>query len=180
MKKTHSSAVVLIPPREVWEPIQVIRKAHDKQVRRWMPHITLLYPFAPKGSFGKILPELAQVGWEQKPFDLTLSRFRYFKHGRESYTLWLAPEPEAAVNTLHGALLRALPQFADTGSFQGGFSPHMSVGQVEGKAKLHRLVDELQATWQPLRFRVRELALISRREPPNDIFQVDQTIVLEG
>lgn len=180
MKKTHSSAVVIIPPKELWSPIQEIRKAHDKQVRRWMPHLTLLYPFAPKASFNKVLPELAQVGWEQKPFELTLSHFRYFRHGRESYTVWLAPEPETAVNALHGALLGALPQFAETGSFKGGFSPHLSVGQVEGTARLKRLVNELQEDWQPLRFTVREVALISRKEPPNDIFQIDQTISLGG
>lgn len=164
----------------MWEPLQTIRKAHDKQFRRWMPHVTLLYPFAPKGSFNQILPDLAQVGWEQPPFELTLTHFRWFRHGRDSYTVWLAPEPEGAVAKLHAALLRALPEFADTGSFKGGFSPHLSVGQVEGIGKLRRLVDELQAGWEPLRFTVGEICLISRKDPPNDIFQVDRRIALEG
>lgn len=178
--KTHLSAVVIIPPQTVWEPIQAIRKLHDKGVRRWMPHITLLYPFAPKGIFNKVLPELAQVGWERGSFELTLANFRWFRHGRESYTVWLAPEPEGAVVGLHAALLRALPGFADTGSFRGGFSPHLSVGQAEGTARLRRLVDELQAGWTPLRFTVGELSVISRKDPPNDIFRVDRQIPLEG
>lgn len=180
MQKSHSSAVVLIPPKDLWTPIQAIRKSHDKGFRRWMPHISLLYPFAPKSSFNKILPELAQVGWEQKPFEVTLSQFRWFRHGRESYTVWLAPEPASAVNALHAALLGALPKFADTGSFRGGFSPHLTVGQVEGRGQLERLLPELQESWKPVRFTVRELALISRKDPPNDIFQVDKTITLEG
>ena len=71
-----------------------------------MPHITLLYPFMPKGNFNKILPDLAQVGWEQPPLELTLQNFRWFRHGRESYTVWLAPETEGAVVKLHGALLK--------------------------------------------------------------------------
>lgn len=145
-----------------------------------MPHVTLLYPFTPKENFNKVLPELAQVGWEQRPLGLTLASFRWFRHGRESYTVWLAPEPEEAVVKLHGALVRALPGFADTGSFKGGFSPHLSVGQVEGTAKLRRLVDELQAGWEPLRFTVSELSLISRKDPPNDVFRVDRQIALEG
>lgn len=178
--KTHLSAVVVIPPESVWEPLQTIRRAHDKGFRRWMPHVTLLYPFAPKGSFNKILPELARVGWAQGPFELTLTSFRWFRHGRESYTVWLAPEPERAVVKLHAALLQALPGFADTGSFKDGFSPHLSVGQVEGTAKLRRLIDELQAGWEPLRFTVGELSLISRKNPPNDVFQVDRRVALEG
>ena len=180
MDKTHQTAVVIIPPKSVWTPIQAIRQVHDKQFRRWLPHLTLLYPFAPKRAYKSVLPELAQVGWSQRPFELTFSTFRSFRHARESYTVWLEPEPKAALVALHAALLGALPQFADTGSFKGGFTPHLSVGQVEGAAKLRRLMGELQAGWQPLRFTVGDVVLISRRDPPNDIFQVDQRVALEG
>ena len=179
MDKTHLSAVVVIPPKEVWEPIQTVRREHDKQFRRWLPHLTLLYPFAPKRDFNKVLPELAQVAWSHQPFTLTLAELGSFRHGR-NYTLWLRPDPAAPLIALQAALTKALPQFGDTGSFKGGFTPHLSVGQVEGKGKLERLRRELQANWQPLRFTVGELALISRKKPPNDIFQVDQRIVLEG
>ena len=43
--KTHTTAVVLIPPESVQPPIQAIRSVHDRNFLRWMPHITLLYPF---------------------------------------------------------------------------------------------------------------------------------------
>ncbi len=178
MQKSHASAVVLIPPKNLWEPIQGIRKIHDKGFRRWMPHISLLYPFAPKSSFSKVLPELAQVGWEQDPFELTLAHVRFFRHGRESYTLWLEPEPAGPLHALHASLLKALPKFADKGSFKGGFSPHLTVGQLEGRGQLEPLITELQKNWKPLRFTVHELALISRKDPPNDIFQIDQTLTL--
>ncbi|GAH05617.1 unnamed protein product, partial [marine sediment metagenome] len=45
MSKVYSSAVVIIPPREKWASIQEIRKIYDRNLTRWMPHITLLYPF---------------------------------------------------------------------------------------------------------------------------------------
>lgn len=180
MDKTHLSAVVIIPPEEVWGPVQAIRRLHDKQFRRWLPHLTLLYPFAPKRDFNKVLPDLAQIGWEQKPFELTFSQFRSFRHGRESYTVWLEPTPAEPVVKLHKAFTKALPQFNDTGSFKDGFTPHLSVGQVEGAGKLKRLLSELQKDWQPLRFTVGEVALISRKDPPNDIFRVDQRIGLGG
>ena len=50
-QKTHTTAAVLIPPEDVWGPIQAIRREHDRQFRRWMPHITLLYPFRPREQF---------------------------------------------------------------------------------------------------------------------------------
>ncbi len=180
MEKTHQTAVVIIPPEDVWAAIQEVRRQHDKQFRRWMPHITLLYPFAPKRDFGAALAELAPVGWGQGPFELTLPRFSSFRHGRESYTVWLEPEPKAALVELQTALYRALPAFGDTRSFKGGFIPHLSVGQIEGTGRFKTLLKELSATWQPLRFSVSDVALVSRKTPPNDVFQVDRRIPLGG
>jgi hypothetical protein len=56
--KTHQTAVAVVPPQEVWGPIQAIRERHDRQFRRWMPHKNFLYPFYPAGRFGEALPPL--------------------------------------------------------------------------------------------------------------------------
>src|SRR5215471_9782927 len=76
--KTHHTAVVAIPPPEVWEPIQAIRRQHDRNVRRWMPHITLLYPFMPRAHFGEALPALIEVGKQSAAFQVTLATFQAF------------------------------------------------------------------------------------------------------
>ena len=41
----HKTAAVIITPEDVWGPIQAIRQKHDSKVGRWMPHVTLTYPF---------------------------------------------------------------------------------------------------------------------------------------
>jgi poly(A) polymerase len=46
-----TTAIVVIPPEDVWPPIQAIRTEHDAKVRRWMPHITLVYPCLPVADF---------------------------------------------------------------------------------------------------------------------------------
>jgi hypothetical protein len=51
MQVTHSTALVVIPPGSAWAPIQAIRAEHDRKVGRWMPPITLVYPFLPAGEF---------------------------------------------------------------------------------------------------------------------------------
>jgi hypothetical protein len=46
-KLTYTTAIVVIPPEEVWPAIQAIRTKHDSEARRWMPHMTLVYPCLP-------------------------------------------------------------------------------------------------------------------------------------
>ena len=59
MTKTHKTAAVIIPPRDVWGPIQQIRRQHDRKIRRWMPHITLIYPFCEPSHFQSVAEETA-------------------------------------------------------------------------------------------------------------------------
>src|SRR5215475_13374454 len=97
-KKTHTTAVVLIPPLELWPPIQAIRQAYDRHNLRWvMPHITLLYPFRPREEFAMVAQRFSRHCKQIKPFRIQLREFRVFHQGPESYTLWLAPEPQDAI-----------------------------------------------------------------------------------
>jgi len=101
--KTYKTAIVVIPPEEAWPPIQAIRRARDRNYRRWMPHFTLVYPFVPKAQFESVIGELADAVRAIQPFDITLAEFRAFFHrshrsGRS--TVYLAPEPPAPVIAL--------------------------------------------------------------------------------
>jgi poly(A) polymerase len=95
---------VIIPPDEIWEPIQQIRKQNDKAYERWysmnfknivhlivrMPHINLLFPF--------IIPENFQFAAETaskalsviEPFEMLFDCVNHFSHGKSS-VLWLHP-----------------------------------------------------------------------------------------
>jgi 2'-5' RNA ligase len=179
LRKTHHTAVVLMPPADVWPPLQAIRQRHDRHARRWvMPHITLLYPFRPRDEFPAVAEQLAVVCWRLAPFPLLLREWRYFDHGRGSYTLWLVPEPMAAVQRLQAALQDVVPDCDDVCRYPRGFTPHLSLAQAQGQAMRQRLQDMLQATWQPLSFMVEAIQLIWRQPPADDVFRVDRTIRL--
>jgi 2'-5' RNA ligase len=166
---SYQTALVLIPPEDVWEPIQRIRRLYDQKVRRWMPHITLLYPFAPPGEFGALAAQIAGVCAVVPIFDITLARFNVFAHRRQS-VLWLAPEPPQPLVALQNALASALPRELAPSR---PFTPHLSVGQVNGRAARDELLAELGAAWQPLTFAAERVSLIARGTPPDDIFQVE-------
>ncbi|HEU4323846.1 MAG TPA: 2'-5' RNA ligase family protein [Roseiflexaceae bacterium] len=175
---THAAAAVLIPPAEVWEPIQALRRRYDRNLHRWMPHITLLYPFRPHDEFAALVPLLRAACALVGPLDLELTGADSFPQAGGRRVLWLAPEPAGAVQALHAALLAALPDCDATARHPGGFKPHLTFGQADSPDEGERILEELRRDWQPLRFRVSEVALIWRGESPGEPFRVGETVTL--
>lgn len=176
--KTHTTAVVLIPPEEVWPPIQAIRQRYDRNVRRWMPHITLLYPFAPRAGFADAARLLSETCASLAPFSITLARFGSFTHGRRGATLFLVPEPTEPLVALQTRLWEALPTYEDTRRHLNGFTPHLSVGQAQSAGEARMLLETLAAQWQQISFTAAAVSLIWRGEPPDDVFRVANPITL--
>jgi 2'-5' RNA ligase len=178
--KTHLTAVVVVPPEEVWEPIQRLRRLHDPQIARWMPHITLLYPFVPAQQFDTVAPGLRDALRGQVPFRLTLAQFRHFPHGARSATLWLAPEPAAPLVRLQADLQLAFPHCDDVRQYRSGFVAHLSVGQFGGWREAESAAQRLAAEWSPLEFLVERVQLIARSGSEGDPFSVRQEFPLCG
>ena len=177
MSKTHHTALVIVPADAVWEPIQQIRQRYDRHYRRWMPHITLLYPFLSRNLWPNVLDDLRQACRGIQPFGVELARLAFFDH-RSSCTLWLAPSPTTTLVDLQTALWQVVPECDDTRRHRGGFTPHLSVGQQAGRKPVTALMDELQGKWRSVRFPVREVHLIWRNDPPDDIFRIGETLSL--
>ena len=176
-QKTHKAAVVVIPPDDLWAPIQALRKQYDRHFRRWMPHITLLYPFRPPAAFPRVAPFLAQACRLKEPFKVRLKRFDFFVHTRHKATFYLVPEPVSEIKALHQALLDKVPDCSDVASFTGGFTPHLSLGQTRSQ-DIKAMCSRWQATWRPLSFTLEQVHIIWRNDPPDDIFRVGPVLSL--
>jgi len=176
--KTQHTAVAAVPPEGVWEPIQAIRRRHGRQVRRWMPHCNLLDPFRRREGFSAILPALGGACASITPFTVSLSEFRYFRHGSGRCTLWLAPEPAEALQRLQAALQAAFPDCDDLSRFPAGFTPHLSVGQFPSPRDCEHARQQLQAGWEPITFQLNEIALLARAA--DAAFVIDQWVPLAG
>ena len=176
--KTHTTAVVLIPPETIQPPIQAIRKNHDRNYERWMPHITLLYPFAPQQEFQDVIPVLTKAAQQTDPPSILLTSFNAFKH-RKSCTLFLIPEPKDAIVELHRTLTLLLPDYDDTARFPGGFNPHLSVGQFTHNS-LREAQQKLQNEWKPIQCSVESLSLIYRSAETNDRFVVAENFTFRN
>jgi 2'-5' RNA ligase len=176
MKKVYTSALVVIPPKELWPSIQEIRMKYDRQIKRWMPHITLLYPFIPETEFDLIIENIFDVCEKISPFKVNLKEFDVFHHEKRNYTFWLKPQPMELVVRLQDLLLRVVPECNDVNRYKGGFVPHLSLGQINDKNKIKPLLENMSKKWNQLSFFVNQIHFISRKPFRDSKFEIKKSL----
>ncbi|MGW2016068.1 RNA repair domain-containing protein [Streptomyces sp. NPDC001927] len=156
---TARTAVAWIPPRRLWPAIQHVRRAHDRQVHRWPPHVNVLFGFVPEADFARAVPLVAAAARQVPPFRARLEGVHWFGH-REDATVWLDPcaDGEEPWARLREGLEARFPLCGDRGR---GFTPHLSLGRSRDP---HTLATTAEALLGSATARVRDVVLLSRRE----------------
>lgn len=173
---SYRSAIVLIPDEATCQKIEGIRQAFDRKQKRWMPHITLLYGFLPERYFAQAAHELSAVLKGFPVFELELKQYQFFAQQSET-SAWLEPvetEKKGSLKKLQQLLQDFFVLKNSTEKAKKGFTPHLSIGQFRSEVQALAALP----AWQASRFKVRQIAFISRRQEAP--FEVQYTIDLES
>eukprot|EP01060_Flectonema_neradi_P038164 TRINITY_DN7934_c0_g1_i3.p1 TRINITY_DN7934_c0_g1~~TRINITY_DN7934_c0_g1_i3.p1 ORF type:complete len:238 (+),score=63.30 TRINITY_DN7934_c0_g1_i3:224-937(+) len=170
----YKNALIVMPPRDIWDPIQQIRTVWDPAYVRWMPHINIIWPFPPPPHHADAIDALVKNGFDSiKPFDICFKEFGVF-HNKQS-VLFLNPEEPGRGGGLQAVRDVGEKTFPSAASSQK-FQPHLTVGKM-AKHKIKQVADSID--WKKMTFTVKELYIISR---PDDVtpFKVVGTVPLMG
>ncbi len=96
-----------------------------------VPHLTLVYPFAPVFSLFRVIEQLDKVARRTKPFDITLNKIEFFETGNN--VAYAAVQHRRTVKKLHTDIIKSLDGLIKEWNTDGRFNlekfvPHVTIG----------------------------------------------------
>jgi 2'-5' RNA ligase len=163
-------------PKEVWHinDIGQLRLETDGlPPKTEAPHITLLDSFSSSDRIVTTSEALIAAAAKIEPFEVELSNIKYFSHSaKRGWTLYA--EPEVITDWKGKNPLMELQKLMYNGVTNSGaewlefkmtpqnFLPHVSLGKIGTEDKLKELREKVAANWQPIRFWVKEIYLLTK------------------
>jgi 2'-5' RNA ligase len=191
------SALCIIPDESVWPDIQAIRRDHDANVERWMPHINIIFPFVNQDDPAQLACAAHALAAELRhtaPFDIRLDHIEFFEDSERKKTeknekvffkeaicnFWLSPATrDGRISDIHRIAANLFP-ICKKGFFaERQFTPHLTVGQVAGPVTEEKKA-ESTALWRGSRAFTCSRVFVVARYEKDAPFRVRHIVPLGG
>ncbi|KAK1254469.1 hypothetical protein MKX08_008464 [Trichoderma sp. CBMAI-0020] len=161
-EESHDTALCLIPPPHLWDPVNSLRSLNDEKFTKWPPHVTLVYPFVKPEALSDAAEALSGLDLMPDGDDISmnLEEAEVFSHRRRS-TVFIRPksgQEQRRLSELRGRIYRFLgwPKGRE-------YQPHLTVAQSEdAHAAWHQFLLEKAQLITPLAWNTHQLAILVR------------------
>ena len=151
-------ALCIVPPEEVTKKIQPIRERHDRNHKRWPPHINICFPFVAEAHIPDAIRELTRVVSTIAPFELTLEEAVVWNNASKGLTVLLASKPDDTWPKIIESQVIHLFR-----TLSAPYAPHLTLGKKSAYDEAKKLLAANVST-RGLSFEVKELVIMTRTE----------------
>lgn len=182
-KMNYSTALVVMIPPEFHDVINYWRNGHDKAYPRWMPHITLYYPFISVEDFPAVGERIQAAVAGFGSFEMNLNQINYFKQGKGGKsTIHLRVEDDKPLQNLFKRIKEAIPEIPCA---HPQLTPHVTLGQGKDKDETNRMIREMEEYFREkgqggemmMKMMISEIQLINRSETDPSIPFAIHTVI---
>jgi len=150
----QATSLSVIPPAEICDEIDSLRRRYGRLAAYVPPHITLVYPpFLSPEQWPVFCLEMAEFFAQTPPFEVTLRRIERFKGF--PMALWFIPEDPAPLINLRNGIRQHFSGKIEP--LPPDFTPHLSVGAFDDLPSLEATHSAVEAAWKPQTFVVDRL-----------------------
>lgn len=131
MEYSNNTAVTIIPPYNICQEIDKIRKIYDNKYNRWMPHLNIIYGFVPLSDIYLRKTDIQRVVDKYLPLLMEFSGLGTFDQG-QSCVVYLEPTP--ACKKILIDIQKNL--FGNIFETEMKYEPHLKIGYLRQKSDL--------------------------------------------
>ncbi|CAF3510562.1 unnamed protein product [Rotaria sordida] len=157
---THRSALVLLPPMNIWPLIESFREKYDPLFNQWPPHINLFWPFFDlidtEDDEENILLPLRLLFAQYKSFDIEINEIDSIKENHISF-MKLNQQSTEHVKQLYENIKQLFPQWLFNN--ENNYNLHMTIAQFDSMKKQNQVKPLLTLT-EPIQFPVRYVYIL--------------------
>jgi 2'-5' RNA ligase len=144
------TGLVIMPPSEIRNEINMWRRVYRAFDSRITPHITISFPFVPTEVWDCSRHQAFDATRGIHPFTVTLRELGTFVH--EESVLWLKPENGKKLSIIRLKMQELFSKHISQSSL--AYVPHLTIGFFESVEDLLKARKSVQKQLKPLRFKV--------------------------
>lgn len=148
--KKNETGLVVIPPSEVRNEINMWRRVFRAYDNTLTPHITILYPFIPENVWNESRCAIKDQLRDIKPFEIKLRELGTFVH--DESILWLKPENGSNLVKINARMHSLFTRYIVPSVL--AYVPHLTIGFFDKTEALMKARAIVQKQLKPLQFTV--------------------------